>query len=188
MHVSMNAARARQAHSPQTQRQVARSLVRAFFTEAARAFCFALGIAAIAGGVGFAFWSADISLVQANVTADGPTALLASVLPAFFAAWGFFLLRKIAWSGPGEAFAVGGAVAGLAVVAHRNVLLSGFFDEISSGAARGFDAVSAWILAAAGFMPRLGAVDTMLLAEVAVAAGVAVAALLVQRFIVARAD
>ena len=161
------------------QRQVARSLLRSFVVEAARAWVFAVVVAAVAGCVGFAFWAADISLVQADVFADGPTALMASVLPAFFAAWGYFLLRKIAWSGPGEAFAVGSAVTGLAVVAHRNVLLSTFFDDVAGGG----DAWSAWVLGATGLAPRSGGVDTLLLAEVGVAVGVGLVALAAQRFV-----
>ncbi|MDP2342791.1 MAG: hypothetical protein Q8O67_17680 [Deltaproteobacteria bacterium] len=172
------------AHSPSTQRAVARSLIASFLREAARAWLFAVVVAGVAGAVGFAFWSANITLVQANVFADGPTALLASVLPAFFAAWGFFLLRKIAWSGPGEAFAVGGAVAGLAVVAHRNVLLSSFFDDVAAGG----DAFSGWIAAAVGMRARAGAVDTMLLAEIGVAVGVALVAFTVQQFIASRPE
>ena len=172
----------RSSHSPAMQRRVALSLAVDVTKEAARALLFAVVVAGVAGAVGFGFWAADITLVQADVFADGKTALLASVLPAFFAAWGFFLLRKIAWSGPGEAFAVGAAVAGLAVVAHRNVLLSSYFDVVADGG----DPLSGWVGAAAGLMPRDGAVDTMLLAEVGVAVGVGLAALAVQRIFVAR--
>ncbi len=171
-----------QPFSSATQRQAALCLLTSFVREAARALLFALVVAGVAGAVGLGFWCADITLVQADVFATGRVALLASVLPAFFGAWAFFLLRKIAWSGPGEAFAVGATTAGLAVVAHRNVLMSSFFDLVSQGA----DPLSAWVGAATGLMPRNGAVDTLLLAEIGVVAGVGLAALAVQRLIVRR--
>jgi hypothetical protein len=147
--------------------------------EFARAAVFSTVVAAVAGAVGFGLWSADISLVQSGVEGSAGGVHIASLLPAFFAAWGFFLLRRLAWRGPAEALAVGGAAAALAVVAHRNVLLSQFFDR-----ARDSDAVgSLWVRAAFGGLPRAGANDDVLLAEVAVVVGVGLGALVLQRLL-----
>lgn len=154
-------------------------LVKLTVAEGARAAVFSAVVAGVGGFVGLALWAADISLVQADVVGTSNAVALASVLPAFFGAWLFFLTRRVAWSGAGAAFCVGASAAGLAVVAHRNVLLSQFFavadDTLASGAL--------WLQCALGQLPRAGAVDQTLLAEVAVVVGVGLAAVAVQRWL-----
>ncbi len=145
--------------------------------EIAHAGFFSVVVAGVCGAVGFGLWSLDISLVQADVEGAASTVLLASLLPAFFGAWVFFLARRIAWSGPGAAFAVASAAAALAVVAHRNVLLSTFFEGYDSSPC------SAWVAAALGQSPRAGAVDTTLVAELAVVVGAGVCAFVAQRLL-----
>lgn len=146
--------------------------------EGARAAFFSLVVAGVGGLVGVGLWAADISLVQADVSGSATAVLMASILPAFFGAWVFFLLRKVAWTGPGEALAVGATAAGLAVVAHRNVLLSEFFARADDSA----DAIGLWARSAVGLLPREGAVDQTLIVEVAVVAAVAFASLALQRW------
>lgn len=149
--------------------------------EFALATVFSTVVAAVVGGVSLALWAADISLVQTGIEGElGPVAL-AATLPAFFAGQVFFLLRRVAVSGPAEAFAVGGAIAGGAVLAHHNVLNSRFFDLGHGG-----DGVtgSDWLAAAFDLMPREGPLmvsGQVMTAEVAVVVGVAVATLLLQR-------
>lgn len=154
------------------------SLLRSTVSEVASAGAFAVAVAAVSAAVGCAAWSLDISLIQAgDVTGCASTVFLASLMPGFFAGWIFFLVRRIAWSGPGAALATGASTAALAVVAHHNVLRSTFFDACSDSPS------SAWIAAALGQSPRGGdmALTSLLVAEVAVVVVVATATLLVQR-------
>jgi hypothetical protein len=143
--------------------------------ELAHGLLFSLVVSIAAGAIGLVLWSANISLVQADVAGDFAAVAVAAFCPAFFGAWSFFLLRRLAWSGSGEAVAVAGAVSGLAVLAHHNVLASTFFSGQPG------DLANQWILAAAGLLPREGAVDGTLAAEVAVVVGASVVCLLIQR-------
>ena len=143
--------------------------------EIAHGLLFSLVVSLAAGAVGLVLWSANISLVQADVAGDFTAVAVAAFCPAFFGAWTFFLLRRLAWSGSGEAVAVGGAVSGFAVLAHHNVLLSTFFTGQPG------DLGNQWILAAAGLMPRDGAVDGTLAAEVGVVVGASLVCLVIQR-------
>lgn len=154
-------------------------------TQTAREFAhgllFSLVVSLAAGAVGLVFWSANISLVQADVIGDFTAVVVAAFLPAFFGAWTFFLLRRVAWSGSGEAVAVAGAVSGLAVLAHHNVLVSTFFTDQPGANQLANQLANQWILAAAGLLPREGAVDGTLAAEVAVVVGASLVCLLIQR-------
>ncbi len=149
-------------------------------SEAARAAVFSVVVAGVGGFVGVGLWAADISLVQADVVGSIAAVALASVLPAFFGAWLFFLLRRIAWSSAAAAFSVGAGAAGAAVVAHHNVLVSQFFALADDGNA---NAGALWVQAALGLLARDGAVDETWMAEVAVVAGVGLAALGAQRWL-----
>lgn len=104
---------------------------------AAARFAALVAVAVVVGSA--AAFHQGLSLVQADVVATGAQVVVAAFMPAFFGAWAFFLLRRSAWRSPGRAFVVGGAVTGLAVLAHDRVLHSRFYE------ASAFDLPSAWL-------------------------------------------
>jgi len=122
-----------------------------------------------------------LSLVQADVVATGPQVAVAAFMPAFFGAWAFFLLRRIAWRSSGRAFVVGGAVTGLSVLAHDRVLHSRFYG------ASDLDLPSAWLQGVVdGVVEPMPLTDTGLLpAYLVTIAAVGAMAGLLQRFVAA---
>ena len=152
-------------------------LLRLAVDEFCAAGFFALAASGVSGFIGVACWSSDVSLVESDVTGSAAAVAVASVLPAFFGAWAFFLARRVAWSSAARAALVAAGAALVGVVAYRNVLLSHFFDGDDA------DLVSRWLWCALGLDRRDGAVDGVASLEAAVIAAAVVAAVIVQRIV-----
>jgi hypothetical protein len=147
--------------------------------ELAHAVAFSAAVAGVVVVVNVACWAAGISVVTVQLPTSLTSVALTAALPSFFAAWLFFLARRFAWSSARRAAACAGAAATVGVVAFERVLGSGFYEVVDDVR----DPAALWCDAVTHGCVSYGSVGV----DVAVVAGVAVAAALVQR-VMAKVD
>lgn len=141
--------------------------------ELAHAVVFSAAVAGVVVAVNVACWAAGVSVVTVQLPTSLTSVALTAALPSFFAAWLFFLARRFAWSSARRAAACAGAAATVGVVAFERVLGSGFYEVVDDAS----DPAALWCDAVTHGCVSYGSVGV----DVAVVAGVAVAAALLQR-------